>query len=230
MSNDSVHMQFSDAVTGPGSTTRTLGIGSSSSAEFIIQDGPSGGGPESWAWADNGWGVPGEPIYFETTGLHKLRIQAREDGAIVDQIVLSPDTYFTVAPGPRDNDTMILPETPVEPGGSCSYSVSPTTASAAAGGESLAIAVSGTETCSWSATSNAAWIAVASGVSGSGSGSVSLTVAANDGTTVRTGTVDDRRGDGDGVAGGAIAAAVHRHAVSAGQQCWSRMGQTAPSM
>jgi PLD-like domain/Putative binding domain, N-terminal len=188
-SNDSVHVQFSDAVTGAGSTTRTMGIGSSSSAEFIIQDGPSAGGSNQWGWADNGWGVPGQPIYFQTTGTHTLRIQAREDGAIVDQIVLSPDTYFTVAPGPRDNDTMILPETPVESGGSCSYSVSPVTASAAAGGESLAIAVTGTETCSWSASSNAAWIAVESGASGSGSGSVSLMVAANDGASVRTGTV-----------------------------------------
>src|SRR6185295_10176467 len=101
-SNDSIHMQFSDAVTGADSTTRTLAFGSTSSAEFILQDGPSGGGPVKWGWADNGWGVPGTPIYFETTGTHRLRIQAREDGPIVDQIVLSPDTYFIDAPGPRN--------------------------------------------------------------------------------------------------------------------------------
>ena len=41
-SNDSVHVQFSDAVTGPDSTTPTLGIGTTSSAELIIQEGPSG--------------------------------------------------------------------------------------------------------------------------------------------------------------------------------------------
>ena len=49
--------------------------------------------------ADNGWGVAGEPIYFATTGIHRLRLQAREDGIIVDQIVLSPTTYFVAAPG-----------------------------------------------------------------------------------------------------------------------------------
>jgi phosphatidylserine/phosphatidylglycerophosphate/cardiolipin synthase-like enzyme len=188
-SNDSVHVQFSDAVTGAGSTTRTMGIGSSSSAEFIIQDGPSAGGSNQWGWADNGWGVPGQPIYFQTTGTHTLRIQAREDGAIVDQIVLSPDTYITNAPGPRASDTTILPETPAESGGSCSYAVSPLTASVAADGNSLTIAVDGTGTCAWSATSNAAWISVSSGGSGTGSGSVSLAVAHNPDTTARTGTV-----------------------------------------
>ena len=40
LSNDSVHMQFSDSVTSIGSPT--LRIGTSSSAEFLLQDGPSG--------------------------------------------------------------------------------------------------------------------------------------------------------------------------------------------
>jgi PLD-like domain len=109
-SNDSVHVQFSDAVAGAGSTTRTMAIGSTSSGEFVLQDGPSGGSNSNWGWTDSGWGVPGAPIYFETTGTHTLRVQQREDGAIIDQIVLSPDTYRTAAPGPHANDAMLLPE------------------------------------------------------------------------------------------------------------------------
>ena len=31
-----------------------------------------------------------------------------EDGAIVDQIVLSPSTYLTTAPGARRDDTTII--------------------------------------------------------------------------------------------------------------------------
>jgi hypothetical protein len=38
-------------------------------------------------------------------------VQQREDGAIIDQIVLSPDSYLTTAPGSRRNDTTILQAT-----------------------------------------------------------------------------------------------------------------------
>jgi hypothetical protein len=41
-----------------------------------------------------------------------VRIQQREDGAIVDQIVLSPNTYLTTPPGGRQNDNTVLPESP----------------------------------------------------------------------------------------------------------------------
>ena len=63
-------------------------------------------------WADNGWGVLGVNVYFATTGSHTLRIQQREDGAMVDQIVLSPNTYLTTPPGGRQNDATILTESP----------------------------------------------------------------------------------------------------------------------
>jgi hypothetical protein len=35
-------------------------------------------------------------------------VQQREDGAIIDQIVLSPADYLTTAPGARRNDTTII--------------------------------------------------------------------------------------------------------------------------
>ena len=65
----------------------------------------------SWGWADNGWGVPGGEIFFATSGMHTVRVQQREDGAIVDEIVLSPDTYLSSPPGPRDNDATVLDST-----------------------------------------------------------------------------------------------------------------------
>jgi len=73
-----------------------------------LQDGSSGPADHGWGWSDNGWGAPGVKIYFATTGTHTIRIQQREDGAIVDQIVLSPGTYLTTAPGPRHDDTTII--------------------------------------------------------------------------------------------------------------------------
>ncbi len=106
LGNDSVHVQFSDSVTSGGGAT--MRIGTTSSAEVVLQDGSSDTSDTGWGWSDNGWGAPGVNVYFAATGTHTVRIQQREDGAIVDEIVLSPDTYLTSPPGPHDNDTTIL--------------------------------------------------------------------------------------------------------------------------
>jgi hypothetical protein len=48
-------------------------------------------------------------IYFANTGTQRLRVQTREDGLTIDQIVLSPDKWIQSAPGALKNDTTILP-------------------------------------------------------------------------------------------------------------------------
>ncbi len=108
-SNDSIHVQFSDAVDASGAPVAR--IGTTASAELVLQDGPNGESPRSWGWADNGWGAPGAPLNFAASGSHVIRVQQREDGPIVDQIVLSADTFATAPPGPRQNDTTILART-----------------------------------------------------------------------------------------------------------------------
>lgn len=114
LANDSIHVQFSDSVTASG--TPALRIGTTSSAEFVLQGGPTDGSQNhAWGWTDNGWGAPGALVYFAASGTHTLRVQQREDGATVDQIVISADIYATSAPGPRDNDTTILPATGGQP-------------------------------------------------------------------------------------------------------------------
>jgi HKD family nuclease len=105
-SNDSIHVQFNDSVDGSG--TAIMRIGSSGSAEVVLQNGPTGAADQAWGWGDNGWGVIGLNIFFATSGQHTIRVQQREDGAIVDQIVLSPTTYLNSPPGPRQNDATIL--------------------------------------------------------------------------------------------------------------------------
>jgi hypothetical protein len=107
-SNDSLHVQFNDSVTSSGSAVAR--IGTSSSAEVVLQNG-DGASISGWGWSDNGWGTLGTHIYFPTTGTHRLRIQQREDGVYVDQIVLSPNTYLTSPPGSRTNDSTILNST-----------------------------------------------------------------------------------------------------------------------
>jgi Zn-dependent metalloprotease len=78
---------------------------------------------------------------------------------------------------------------PTDCGGTCSFSISPTSASVAAGGGTGTVTVTATAGCSWSAISNSSFITVTGGSSGTGNGTVSYSVAANTATTSRTGTI-----------------------------------------
>jgi hypothetical protein len=73
----------------------------------------------------------------------------------------------------------------IYPGGgtSCSYSISPGSASVGAAGGTGSVTVNTTSGCTWTALSSAAWISVTSGSSGSGKGTVSYSVAASSGGT-----------------------------------------------
>jgi hypothetical protein len=53
--------------------------------------------------------VAGPDIYFAQSGMQTIRVQVKEDGMSIDQIVLSADKYHTTAPGTLKNDTTILP-------------------------------------------------------------------------------------------------------------------------
>ena len=109
-SNDSVHVQFSGSVDAGGAPLYR--IGTTSSTVYNLQE-CTGCALSGWGWEDNGFGagVMGPLIYFGAGGPQTIRVQAREDGLTIDQIVLSPDTYLNVAPGPPRNDNTILPKT-----------------------------------------------------------------------------------------------------------------------
>jgi Zn-dependent metalloprotease len=78
---------------------------------------------------------------------------------------------------------------PTDCGGTCTFSISPTSASQPAGGGTGSVSVTAGAGCSWTAVSNAAFITLTSGSSGSGNGTVNYSVAANTATTSRTGTM-----------------------------------------
>jgi regulation of enolase protein 1 (concanavalin A-like superfamily) len=107
-SNNSVSVQFDAAIDRFGSSLYP--IGSAQGAEVALTD-PSGT-LSGWGWEDNGFnGAPATLVYFSSAGPHRLRIQQRSDGAIVDQIVLSPDAFLTGAPGGTKNDATIYGST-----------------------------------------------------------------------------------------------------------------------
>jgi phosphatidylserine/phosphatidylglycerophosphate/cardiolipin synthase-like enzyme len=107
--NDSVFVQFSNSVTTVGTATWRIGT---TSATDVNLEACSGCGLSGWGWQDNGWGtgVMGPVVQFDITGLQTIRIQTREDGLSIDQVVLSPSTYLNASPGALKNDTTILAE------------------------------------------------------------------------------------------------------------------------
>jgi hypothetical protein len=106
-SNDSVFVQFSDSVTAAGTPIYRIGT---TSATDVNLEACSGCGVAGWGWQDNGYGtgVLGPLIYFATPGPKTMRVQTREDGFAIDQVVLSHTTFVTSAPGALKNDTTIL--------------------------------------------------------------------------------------------------------------------------
>ncbi len=78
---------------------------------------------------------------------------------------------------------------PSDCGGTCTFSINPTSASVAAGGATGSVSVSATAGCTWSAVSNASFITITAGASGTGNGTVSYSVASNTASTSRTGTL-----------------------------------------
>jgi hypothetical protein len=72
----------------------------------------------------------------------------------------------------------------------CSFDVSPQQQSFAAGGGSGTVHIVAPAGCSWTATTAASWMTIASGSSGQGNGDVSYTVAENKATENRGGMID----------------------------------------
>jgi hypothetical protein len=107
--NDSVHVQFDGSVNQSGSAIYRIGTTAST---YVNLEEINGAGVSGWGWQDNGFGsgVMGPPIYFATSGTQTLRVQVREDGFSIDQIVLSPDTYLNAAPGANKLDQTKLPK------------------------------------------------------------------------------------------------------------------------
>jgi hypothetical protein len=101
--NDSAYVQFSNVP--------SARIGTTAAMTYQLEDA-AGSGLSGWGWQDNGLGTAvgmmGANIVFEKGGLQTLRVQPREDGLSIDQIVISPDRYLLFAPGTLKDDATIV--------------------------------------------------------------------------------------------------------------------------
>ena len=104
--NDAVWVQFSNArVNGSAAyamqTTSGLlvNLATDSNATSLL----------NWGWQNGAyWLSQPVTVTFPTTGTETLRIQVREDGVQLDQIVLSPSNYLNASPGSVTNDSVIV--------------------------------------------------------------------------------------------------------------------------
>jgi hypothetical protein len=106
--NDSLWLQFSDARSATGAGLWRIGT---DGALLVNLETCAGCGVSDWGWAGAAWWTGDSPIVqFASGAEQRVRVQIREDGVEVDQIVLSPVTYFDRAPGAAVNDSTIVPK------------------------------------------------------------------------------------------------------------------------
>ncbi len=114
--NDSVYVQFSDSVDAGGNPTYRIGTTSGYVVNLWTCSTCQSFG---WGWQRNAyWLADAGDVWFPTGGTHRIRIQAREDGAEIDQIVISPSQFANAAPGPASADATVVPKpgsTPTPP-------------------------------------------------------------------------------------------------------------------
>jgi endonuclease/exonuclease/phosphatase family metal-dependent hydrolase len=103
--NDSAFFQFSGSVDALGNAVNRIGT---SSAFMYNLEECTGCGLNEWGWNDDLFNGLGPLVYFSTTGPQTIRIQLREDGLMLDQVVLSPATYLVISPGWTKSDSVIL--------------------------------------------------------------------------------------------------------------------------
>jgi hypothetical protein len=105
--NDSVWVQFADALADGAPVYR---IGTTSGLLVNLATDASASSLSNWGWQNTAyWLDQATTVTFATTGPHTLRVQVREDGVSLDQIVLSPQEFLSSAPGSVTNGAAIVP-------------------------------------------------------------------------------------------------------------------------
>jgi hypothetical protein len=105
--NDSVWVQFSDAMV-DGSPA--YGVNTTSGLLVNLAQDSSASGMNGWGWVNGAyWLSQPASMIFQTDGPHVIRVQLREDGVSLDQILLSAGRFRVEPPGPRSNDSTIVP-------------------------------------------------------------------------------------------------------------------------
>jgi hypothetical protein len=108
--NDSVWLQFSGALDAHGAPLWRIGT---TSGLLMNLESCTNCGVSGWGWQTGAWWVSQDSVVrFPAPTEQTLRVQIREDGVQIDQIVISADKYFDAPPGAPINDTNIVSNGP----------------------------------------------------------------------------------------------------------------------
>jgi len=150
--------------------------------------------------------VPGSASFAQSGGTASFNVTTASG---CTWTATSPDAWVTITGGATGTGSAVVsiavaanggtartsvltiagqPVTVSQTGTSCSYALQPTGLSATATGGANSVAVTAPAGCSWTASSNDAWLSISSGSSGSGNGTVNYSVGANTGAA-RIGTL-----------------------------------------
>jgi hypothetical protein len=147
---------------------------------------PSAGGPGSVAITTNAgcsWTAASGATWITITP------PASGSGSGSKAFTVAANTTGTSRTGTITVGAATLTVNQAAAGAPCAPSINPTSQSiGSAGGAGTPVAVSAASGCAWTATSNAAWLTIASGANGTGNGTVTFNVAANTSSS-RTGTL-----------------------------------------
>jgi hypothetical protein len=106
--NDAVWVQFSDAL---ANGAPAYPISSTSGLLVNLATDSGAASLNNWGWANGAyWLSQPVTLTFGSGSSHTIRIQIREDGVQLDQIVLSHTRYLTSPPGGPTADTTIVPK------------------------------------------------------------------------------------------------------------------------
>jgi hypothetical protein len=106
--NDSLWVQFADA---QANGSFVYPMNTTSGLDVNLATDVNAGSLNQWGWQNGAyWLSQATTFTFATTGTHTMRIQVREDGVQLDQIVLSSSRFLSAAPGGVTNDTTIVPK------------------------------------------------------------------------------------------------------------------------
>ncbi len=136
-----------------------------------------------------GWdaaaGVSGYKLYRGTaSGSYTTSVNVGNQTSYTLSDLTSGTTYYfaVTAYDSSQEESSYSNEVSYASGGSCTYSISPSSASFTSGGGTGTITVTAASGCTWSASTGVSWATISSGTSGTGSGTVTYSVAANTGS------------------------------------------------
>jgi endonuclease/exonuclease/phosphatase family metal-dependent hydrolase len=130
--NDSIWVQYSDALDVDGRSVYRVGT---SDALDVNLERCSGCGVSGWGWQDGAYWLSSQSttVRFASSGTHTIRVQTREDGVQIDQIVISSRAYLFESPGAFTDDTVMVPDS-----GTAAVAKTGTASTTAAAGTTLA--------------------------------------------------------------------------------------------